>query len=278
MEILEGEIHDTSLLVEAVDYYKQQGCLVAIDYFGAGHSNFNRVWKIQPQIVKFDRALLNHAVGSGEVRRVLTGLVTLVHESGSLTLMEGIETEEEALISLDAGIDLAQGYYFGRPAAGLCEDVAGKTLPELCAKSAALVRDDFRRQQQALAGPRTAFERAAQLIVSGLDLPDACTRLLARPEVVRCYLLDAAGRQIASYADAQERGARRDRRFIPISNNADAVWARRPYFQRAIRQPGKIQITRPYLSLLDARMCVTISVALIMDDQTVVLCCDLDMT
>lgn len=277
IEILEGEIQEDAQLAEAVDYYKQQGCLVAIDDFGAGHSNFNRVWKIQPQIVKFDRALLGYAVGSGEVRRLLAGLVTLVHESGSLSLMEGIETEDEALIALDSGIDLAQGYYFGRPAAGLCDiGDTGSKLLALCAKSERLVRDESRHHQELLASPRAEFEQAARLFVSGMDLPHACAHLVALPKVARCYLLDATGRQVSDYVFAAGMGARRDSRFNPVSEKTDAVWARRPYFRRAMQRHNEIQVTRPYLSLPDARMCITLSVALRVEDQTIVLCCDID--
>ena len=43
IEILEQNIRDESTLSAAVNYYKDLGCLAAIDDFGAAHFNFDRI-------------------------------------------------------------------------------------------------------------------------------------------------------------------------------------------------------------------------------------------
>ncbi len=45
------------------------GCLLAIDDFGAGHSNFERVWNLKPDIVKLDRTLLVRALSSDKTQK-----------------------------------------------------------------------------------------------------------------------------------------------------------------------------------------------------------------
>ena len=67
-----------------------------------------------------------------------------------------------------------------------------------------------------------------------------------------------------------------DPRFRPLGLASDARWARRPYFRRALEEPGVTQITRPYLSLHGARMCVTLSVACATPAGLRVLCADID--
>ena len=57
---------------------------------------------------------------------------------------------------------------------------------------------------------------------------------------------------------------------------SEARWARRPYFRRALDEPGVVQMTRPYLSLHGPRMCVTLSVAVPVAGRLQVLCVDID--
>lgn len=115
VEILEDDILDETLLSAAVEYYRDLGCIIAIDDFGAGNSNFGRLWEIEPDIVKLDRSLLVRAGIDERTRKALPKLVDVLHESGCQVIMEGIETEAEALIAWQSGADMVQGYYFARP-------------------------------------------------------------------------------------------------------------------------------------------------------------------
>jgi len=49
-------------------------------------------------------------------RRVVGAIATLVRELGGTVVAEGVETTAERDAILDAGIELMQGYLFGRPA------------------------------------------------------------------------------------------------------------------------------------------------------------------
>jgi EAL domain-containing protein (putative c-di-GMP-specific phosphodiesterase class I) len=89
-----------------ISHFRQLGCLIAIDDFGAGHSNFDRIWDLQPDIVKIDRRLIQDAGHSRRVERILTGIVSLLHEAGSLVVVEGVETEDEALVAIAANADM----------------------------------------------------------------------------------------------------------------------------------------------------------------------------
>lgn len=274
IEILENGITDPVLLTDTVAYFRDQGCLVAIDDFGAGHSNFDRVWQLGPDMVKLDRSLIARAARNPRVRRTLPSLVELIHESGSLVVVEGVETEDQALIAMDANADLVQGYLFARPETHIGAAAAG-CLESLCERlrNRACLEDDCLKR--GLDGYVADVGKAAELLRQGMSLPQACSALLEHPRVERCYLLDSAGRQIGQTLYPPGDAVHQDVRFAPLSRGEGASWIRRPYFRRAIHEPGVVQTTRPYLSIAGASMCVTLSVAVSTAQGPQVLCCDL---
>lgn len=81
--------------------------------------HYDRLTALKPNIVKFDRSLI---AGASEARRYLLGrLVSAVHALGATVVAEGVETEDEAQIARDAGVDMLQGYLIGRPHGELSE-------------------------------------------------------------------------------------------------------------------------------------------------------------
>ncbi|MDA8327479.1 MAG: EAL domain-containing protein [Betaproteobacteria bacterium] len=179
IEILEGEIHDEDLLADAAGYYKKLGCLIAIDDFGAGHSNFERIWRIGPDIVKLDRSVITQAAQNRSVARVLPNLVNLIHESGSLALIEGVETENEALVAMNSGSDFVQGFYFGKPSGQLIPPVTeNHRIIELCGKFKTYSDDLETRQKNELVQYMETFMRSAGLIQSGFSIEHACAGFL----------------------------------------------------------------------------------------------------
>jgi len=84
IEILESEINDQAYLKDLIKHFRNMGCLIAIDDFGAGHSNFDRIWELEPDIVKIDRSLIKRAAINSKVKRILSGMESLIHEAGSL--------------------------------------------------------------------------------------------------------------------------------------------------------------------------------------------------
>lgn len=273
VEILEEAVEDKGKLVEAVAYYRDLGCLVAVDDFGAGHSNFDRIWRLTPDIVKLDRSVIVQAANNERARRMLPSLVSLIHEAGCLVLAEGIEREEEAMLAIDAEVDMAQGYHFARPAPAtpqVREKHPGIT--RLCTAFRDQASTGEERRHRNLAPYRLAFDHAAASLASGVELEVAAFRLMTKAAVKRCYLLDPQGYQLAAILPESER----DARYTPLANEDATSWFRRRYFRRAIARPGQQYASSPYLSLIGVHLCVTLSMAIQLDGETLVLCCDLD--
>lgn len=287
MEVTEDVLARDQCFESAVLAARATGCLLALDDFGVGHSNFDRIWRIRPEIVKLDRGMLRHARTSRRMARVLSQMVALLHECGAMVLLEGVEHRDDAQLAMDADVDLVQGFAFAHPQADL--------LPELEISSTLEGIWDLFSERQAgarrvhderLAPFRTALALALQPLQQGQPLVVACAAFLQLEGAQVCYLLDDEGRElgfkaVASGSDGAGRPAppddgSTDPRFVPLVRAGDARWSRRPYFRRATEAVGEIQVTRPYLSLYGARLCVTVSVAFWVDGRLRVVCGDLD--
>lgn len=275
IEILEQGVLNELQLGEAVRFFRKQGFLIALDDFGAGHSNFDRVWNLQPDFVKLDRSLITQAASTLRIRRMMPVMVSLLHEVGSLVLMEGIETEGEALMAMDADADFVQGYYFAQPAESQPAEEKSRALFDqlwIDFREVTLPEVSFHRRE--VAAYVNAIGHAASLIESGIPLAHAASGFLDLPGAERCYLLDSEGRQISENLVNPRHLAVGDQRFGPVANAQGANWSRRFYFRRALEHPGKVQVTRPYLSIAGANQCITVSIGSLVNGEMRVLCGD----
>jgi len=128
IEILEGSCSDEGVLREAVSGYRALGASIAMDDFGVGRSNFDRIVSLRPDVVKIDRSVLTDAVGDRKARRMLPAIIELLHEAGAQVAIEGIESASEALLAIDSGADLLQGFHFAAPSSALPDDPLTKRI------------------------------------------------------------------------------------------------------------------------------------------------------
>jgi hypothetical protein len=278
VEILETSAYDECRLAEAVACFRDLGCLVAIDDFGAGHSNFERIWRIRPDIVKLDRSMVEQASEDPLVRRILPGLVSLLHEAECLVVLEGIETEEQALVAMESDADFVQGYYFAEPSVKPHDfSLLRARLDALGEKFRGMVAQKTDQDRGSIDAYSSAFLACAETLRKGKSLGHACAEFLGMRGVERAYLLDQDGVQIGTNVESGRLQQAGDRRFDPCADGTGANWFRRPYFRRAIRAPHTVQVSRPYLSIRDAKTCVTLSIAVVDGVSCRVLCADLDL-
>ena len=107
-------------------------------------------------------------------------------------------------------------------------------------------------------------------------MDEACQAFLQLERADCCFLLDDQGRQVGRNVRPARSAGPEESQYRALSINRHARWSRRPYFRRAIEHVGKVQVTRPYLSISSGLLCVTVSIAYRgWDDQLRVLCGDL---
>ncbi len=90
------------------------GVRIAIDDFGVGQSSLSTLDRLPADILKLDRSLVANLRGS-EPAPVTTGVITMAHALGLVTIAEGIESEDQREWLQRAGCDFMQGYFFARP-------------------------------------------------------------------------------------------------------------------------------------------------------------------
>jgi len=115
-ELLEDEnIKDIDLIKAFISTIKDKGVSIAIDDFGAGYSNFERLLIYQPDILKIDGSLIKNIEKSKFSLSVVKSIVTFTKEQNIKTIAEYVENENIYNILNSLGIDYSQGYYFGKP-------------------------------------------------------------------------------------------------------------------------------------------------------------------
>lgn len=95
--------------------YKERGYNIAIDDFGSGYSNLQKLFHIEVDILKIDRFFINEIDKSSKKKVFLASIVNLVHSLGGKVVAEGVETLEEYLICRKIGCDLVQGFFVEKP-------------------------------------------------------------------------------------------------------------------------------------------------------------------
>lgn len=87
----------------------------AVDDAGAGIANFAHIVELRPDFVKLDRTLVQ-SVHSDVGRQALIVAMRHFAEAAACRLVaEGVETAGDAQTLASLGVELAQGYWFGRP-------------------------------------------------------------------------------------------------------------------------------------------------------------------
>ncbi|MET3900425.1 EAL domain-containing protein (putative c-di-GMP-specific phosphodiesterase class I) [Devosia sp. UYZn731] len=115
-EFTENEhIIDTEHVRNIVSEYKRMGFLTALDDFGAGYAGLGLLVKFQPDLIKIDMELLRGVDQSAPSRAIVRAIAAMAEELGIIVLAEGIETEAEMKVLQGMGINVMQGYLFGRP-------------------------------------------------------------------------------------------------------------------------------------------------------------------
>jgi EAL domain-containing protein (putative c-di-GMP-specific phosphodiesterase class I) len=97
---------------------KALGVRLSIDDFGTGYSSLSRLRRIPVDTLKIDRAFISNMDRDPESREIVRAIIMLAHNLGLKVVAEGTETQEHINLLKQLNCEMAQGYFYSRPADG----------------------------------------------------------------------------------------------------------------------------------------------------------------
>ncbi len=108
-------IDDLAAANAAIQQVRGLGHPVCLDDFGAGAASFPYLQALEVDAVKIDGGYVGRAMTSARDAALLKGMTRLCSDLNVPTIAECVETEDQAALLADFGVDMGQGYLFGRP-------------------------------------------------------------------------------------------------------------------------------------------------------------------
>ena len=100
------------------------GCKFALDDFGAGFCSFNYLKTFPVDYVKIDGQFILNLIDDETDQVLVKSMAEVATKLGKKTIAEFVETPETILKLKELGIDLGQGYVFGKPEKNLLPQIS----------------------------------------------------------------------------------------------------------------------------------------------------------
>jgi EAL domain-containing protein (putative c-di-GMP-specific phosphodiesterase class I) len=118
LELTEShKIADLAAANDLIQRLRQAGHIICLDDFGSGAASMDYLRQIEADVVKFDGRFVQALGQRPRDTIILQRIAELCRELGVTTLAEMIETEEMAVAVAGLGVQLGQGWLFGKPVA-----------------------------------------------------------------------------------------------------------------------------------------------------------------
>ncbi|HBZ95699.1 MULTISPECIES: EAL domain-containing protein [unclassified Pseudomonas] len=241
-------------LPDVVARYREAGARIAIDDFGAGYSQLDRVLALQPDILKLDMRLFQEAARGGPSGEVVKALAQMAEKTGCWIIAEGVETEAELNFALECGARYVQGFLFAKPER------------ELFASDAfvgrfARLRDSYVQQKLAerarLLNLRQQLTELMAELRAWAESGAAASSLRAPnnyPWLLRTYQCDRHGTQLTPNLEWRQHAWQADDRYLGHN------WSWRPYFYQLLAEgweERRLTLSTTYRDATTNQYCLT---------------------
>lgn len=103
------------MLIEVISDLKLLGFKVSLDDFGSAYSSLNCLKELPIDIIKIDKAFLNSSSDSEKGKMIVAKVVELIKSLRMISVMEGVETNDQVDFLKKMSCDFGQGYFYARP-------------------------------------------------------------------------------------------------------------------------------------------------------------------
>lgn len=98
---------------------RDRGFRIALDDFGEGSSNLNLFQTLHPDFLKISGTFCHNLAHDRFKQIIVQSTAEMAARAGTATVMEAVETADDAEMLRSLGIDFAQGFFFLEPLSGL---------------------------------------------------------------------------------------------------------------------------------------------------------------
>ena len=247
-------------LKKLTSIYHGAGLKVAIDDFGAGASQIDRVIELKPDFIKLDMGLFKSAARGGHAADIVLSIVAMAQRAGCKIICEGVETEEELYFAIECGADFIQGWLFD-PA--LPAPIKSDTYMDRLNRLKAIYLTAKSGRLMLAAEHNKAVANTLMTVCQSLSVDDPLASIVDRLPiemaaelgVLQLFLCDEQGNQISDNVCYQEHGLGFD------SGSLGKNWSHRPYFPllHAMNhlQSDHIVVSTPYRDINTGKLCKT---------------------
>lgn len=241
-------------LAEVVDRYRDAGARIAIDDFGAGYSQLDRVLALQPDILKLDMRLFQAAAKGGPSSDIVRALAQMAEKTGCWIIAEGVETEAELHFALECGSRYVQGFLFAQ---GERDFFAADAFVDQFAE----LRDRYVQQKLAERAKVMGLrQQLASLMLilqrwdSGQNSIDELPKLNDYPWLLRFYQCDRHGTQLTPNLEWRNGAWHSDATYLGHN------WSWRPYFYHLLAEgwhERRLILSNTYRDATSNQYCLT---------------------
>lgn len=245
---------DSQRLGEVVQRYREAGARIAIDDFGAGYSQLDRVLALQPDILKLDMRLFQAAALGGPSSEVVKALAQMAEKTGCWIIAEGVETQAQLTFALECGSRYVQGFLFARaeehffPSDAFVKRFASLRQRYVQQKLGERARLMNLRQQ--LIELMALLQPWAQAKAPLSELP----QLDAYPWILRFYQCDRHGTQLTPNLEWRNQAWQADASYLGHN------WSWRPYFYHLLAEgwdERRLILSSTYRDATSNQYCLT---------------------
>ncbi len=269
---------DEEVLKQFINTYRYKGFLVAL-CIGSKFANLDKISHVEPDIIKISESITKDIDMDYYKQEIFKSLISLSKKISALVIADGIETEFQALITMELGADMLQGKYFSDFKEITLANI--KSVEDKVKQTASRYKKYMVEQIEAEKTKHKEYDAKLNSVIHELSIKeeskfnDILNDSINKYDDFECiYVLDESGVQVSdTVTHLKNMLSQKALIFKPAKKGTDHSLKKYYYF---LSNMGLNKyVTEPYISLATGNLCLTISEKFKgLNNKTYILCID----